>query len=201
MFTIGLRADAENGVAGSVDLSFAEFRFNYEKCHRYETNVQVSFVVFGTCVIPQFLSEQAPVQSNNFLQVSLRSVTMEDLLQPEKTKQRIMVVSSAGGELPNSSALVSTSCPDIHGYMPSKSFSNGSLPDHLETSRVLGMHGAAVGKQKCIKPCTPPPSPSAHERVQQNLVIISSLIVDSSAPNFDSYYNSVRFTNGGMSGS
>lgn len=70
IFTLELRGDSPTGEQGLVDLSFRDFTFVYDKCHRYETNIQVS----------------------------LRSIFMEDLLQPEGSKQRAMVVSSSGEE-------------------------------------------------------------------------------------------------------
>ncbi|KAK4875461.1 hypothetical protein RN001_011883 [Aquatica leii] len=159
IFTIELRGDSPNGEQGFVDLSFQDFIFNYEKCHRYETNIQVS----------------------------LRSVIMEDLLQPEGSRQRCMVVSSSGGEPPASSTCVSRSCPDMYMQLPPDSYSHGSLPDHLETSKVLG-----IMEKHSVFPSTPPPSPSIKDRPQKNLVLISSLLVDPNSPNFQSYYNSIQ---------
>lgn len=72
VFTIELRGDSPTGEQALVDLSFREFVFICERSHRYETN----------------------------LQVSLRSIFVEDLLQPEDSKQRAMVISSAASEPP-----------------------------------------------------------------------------------------------------
>lgn len=58
VFTIELRGDGPSGEQGLVDLSFRDFVFNYEKCHKFETNIQVS----------------------------LRSIFMEDLLQPDGSR-------------------------------------------------------------------------------------------------------------------
>lgn len=58
VFTVELRGDGPNGEQGLVDLSFRDFVFNYEKCHKFETNVQVS----------------------------LKSILMEDLLQPDGSR-------------------------------------------------------------------------------------------------------------------
>ncbi|KAF5273971.1 hypothetical protein FQA39_LY01087 [Lamprigera yunnana] len=158
IFTIQLRGDSPNGEQGFVDLSFQDFIFNYEKCHQYETNIQVS----------------------------LRSVIMEDLLQPEGARQRSMVISSSSNEPPVTPSCVSRSCPDIHMQLPLDSYYHCSLPDHLEMAKVLGVEKHNVFSS------TPPPSPSMKKRPQQNLVLISSLLVDPSAPNFQSYYNSVQ---------
>lgn len=117
---------------------------------------------------------------------------MEDLLQPEDCKQRAMVISSSGKNMPAAYACVSRSCPDGFEHSKVKSASHGSLPDHLETAKVFGMEVPTVSlRSKPACPCTPPPSPSIRERPEQNLVLISTLIVDPNAPNFESYYNSV----------
>ncbi|KAJ8964860.1 hypothetical protein NQ314_004578 [Rhamnusium bicolor] len=171
IFTIELRGDTPTGEQGLVDLSFRDFVFNYEKCHKYETNIQVS----------------------------LRSIFMEDLLQPEGCKQRAMVISLAGGDAPPNTSCVSRSCPDVT-YHPQLSPSRGSLPDHLETARIFGMglmtnsvyNHINANEDSC--PCTPPPSPSqgGRNRPEKNLVIISTLLVDPSAPNFQDCYNGVH---------
>lgn len=117
---------------------------------------------------------------------------MEDLLQPEDCKQRAMVISSSGKNMPTAYSCFSRSCPEGFEHSKFKSPSHGSLPDHLETAKVFGMEVPIVSlRSKPACPCTPPPSPSIRERPEQNLVLISTLIVDPNAPNFDSYYNSV----------
>lgn len=163
VFTIELRGASPTGEQGLVDLSFREFIFTYEKQHRYETNIKVS----------------------------LRSIYMEDLLQPDGSKQRAMVVSSAMGETPSGAACVSRSCPDVSFLPPHLSSpQRGSLPDHLEMGKVFGIPNE-ININKC--PCTPPPSPShSRTRPQQNLVLISTLLVDPHAPNFETDYNSVQ---------
>ncbi|KAF7280409.1 hypothetical protein GWI33_006075 [Rhynchophorus ferrugineus] len=173
IFTVELRGDGPNGEQGLVDLSFRDFIFNYEKCDRYETNIQIS----------------------------LRSIFMEDLLQPEGSRQRSMVISSSGSDPPPSTTCVSKSCPDIIAYHHYSSFLHGSLPDHLETANVFGANyisnaprtnGNLLADPNCC-PTTPPPSPSiGRKQLEKNLVLISSLIVDPAAPNFDSHYNSTE---------
>ncbi|KAJ8920133.1 hypothetical protein NQ315_011790 [Exocentrus adspersus] len=169
VFTVELRGDTPSGEQGLVDLSFRDFIFNYEKCHRYETNVQVS----------------------------LRSIFMEDLLQPEGCKHRTMVVSSSGTDPPPNASCFSRSCPDIASYPhTAMSPSRGSLPDHLETAKVFGMGSMAntlYSHNARACPNTPPPSPShGQQKPEKNLVIVSTLLVDPSAPNFQEYYNGLQ---------
>lgn len=136
-------------------------------------------------------------------QVSLRSIFMEDLLQPEDAKQRAMVISSSDNEPPMGYSCVSRSCPDMLGHSRFKTPSH-SLPDHLETARVFGMEVSnssvrVPSKNRLpICPCTPPPSPSGRNRPEQNLVLFSTLLVDPSAPNFESYYKSVSLLKVGI---
>lgn len=164
VFTIQLRGETSCGEQGLIDLSFKDFIFVYEKCHRYETNVQIS----------------------------LKSILMEDLLQPEGNKQRAMVTSSDVGEPPLGSSCVSRSYPNM-SYHSHWMRSNGSLPDHLETANVFGMNHYIFKNEEC--PCTPPPSPRGEKvrsKPEQNLVIVSMLIVDPDTPNFQENYNGIQ---------
>lgn len=164
VFTIELRGETSLGEQGLIDLSFKDFIFIYEKCHKYETNIQIS----------------------------LKSILMEDLLQKEGSKQRDMVTSSAMEETPLGATCVSRSYPNIsHHYhwMPT----HGSLPDHLETSKVFGTNHYV--HKKADYPSTPPPSPRGEKvrnRPEQNLVIVSILLVDPNSPNFVDYYHGIQ---------
>ncbi|KAL3268817.1 hypothetical protein HHI36_007913 [Cryptolaemus montrouzieri] len=175
VFTIELRGNIPATEQGLIDVSFREFVFSYEKSHRYETNIQVS----------------------------LRSIFMEDLLQPEGSKQRSMMISSSGGEPPPGASCVSRSCPDVtyNQFYPNPL--HGSLPDHLETSTIFGMTNYKQPlhiphKNDNLYPSTPPPSPTLARgksgRVEKNLVLISILVVDKDAPNFTSQYNSLNMS-------
>lgn len=171
IFSVELRGSTPYEEQGLVDLSFRDFVFTYEKCHKYNTNIQVS----------------------------LRSIFMEDLLQPENSKQRAMVTSSAGNDIPPNSSCVSRSCPDVTQYPLLNNHPHGSLPDHLETAKVFGMQKqlniSRKDKRNDDYPCTPPPSPQAgriRTRPEQNLVIMSMLLVDPSAPNFQEYYKGIQ---------
>lgn len=171
-----MRGDVGGGELGLVDLSFRDFNVEYEKCHRYETNIQVS----------------------------LRSLLMEDLSRPPDSKHRCMVQSSMdANELPHGQCYLSRSCPDLinpgNNYGLVLSPSRGSLPDHLETENILGAGPSKQHKQHHLQlhqvmyPKTPPPSPKCtnKQRPHDNLVLISTLMVDPSAPNFKTQYNSV----------
>lgn len=125
---------------------------------------------------------------------------MEDLLQPKDSKYRTMVFSTAKNEYPLGSLCVSKSCPNISELIYTKSPSCGSLPTELTHSNVLGMNKKAKilsdnSNNNVDYPCTPPPSPSANIQSQRNLVIISTLLVDPCAPNFQTSYDSVSFPN------
>ncbi|XP_045474860.1 vacuolar protein sorting-associated protein 13D isoform X2 [Harmonia axyridis] len=174
IFTIELRGNIPSTEQGLIDVSFRDFVFCYEKSHRYETNIQVS----------------------------LRSIYMEDLLQPQGSRQRAMMISSSGGDLPPNASCMSRSCPDItyNQFYPAPI--HGSLPDHLETSTIFGMannnkHGNFMPQRmEQMYPSTPPPSPTQRRksRMEKNLVLISVLLVDKDAPNFNSLYDSLNMT-------
>ncbi|CAG9818576.1 unnamed protein product [Phaedon cochleariae] len=166
VFSIELRGHSSVGDRGLVDLSFRDFAFNYDKCHRYETNIQIS----------------------------LRSILMVDLLQPVGSKQRAMVISSTDIDGPPSSTGVSRSCPDVTYTQYLRSSAHGSLPDHLEAAEIFGMEAmnnstyTPVNKNEDY-PCTPPPSPLGQRNVpEKNLVLISILLADKDAPNFQEHY-------------
>lgn len=44
IFSIELMGDSPIGEQGLVNLSFGDFIFVYEKCHKYETNIQVKVI-------------------------------------------------------------------------------------------------------------------------------------------------------------
>ncbi|KAJ8974056.1 hypothetical protein NQ317_002302 [Molorchus minor] len=168
LFTIELKGDTPTGEQGLVDLSFRDFVFIYEKCHKYETNIQIS----------------------------LRRLT--STRRQQATSYGYLI--SRGADVPPNTSCISRSFPDVTYRIHMSSPSRGSLPDHLETSNIFGMgttsnsvySSVATNGNDC--PCTPPPSPSqaSRNKPEKNLVIISTLIVDPSAPNFDDYYNGVR---------
>ncbi|XP_028134062.1 intermembrane lipid transfer protein Vps13D [Diabrotica virgifera virgifera] len=166
LFKIELKA-AEQSL---INVSFLDFAFRYDKCHDFETNIQIS----------------------------LRSVLMEDLQQPEDSKHRIIVTSSANSD-PSSSAAstASRSCPDVTYPPYLRRTSHNSLPDHLESNDLFGFQDNSTLHKNDTSweeyPCTPPSSPTGtRSRGERNLVIVSMLLVDTNAPNFHDHYNSVH---------
>lgn len=163
-----------------IDIVFRDFNVNYETNNTYETN----------------------------LQVSLRSLLMEDLLQPPDSKHRAMLVSSSpeNQQLRPNSAYSSRSCPNLIGPHFLDDGLSGSLPERLESGAGFNNYlnpnnvtqqtfnwFSTPQQRKSHCPETPPPSPQRRMR-QDNLVLYSSLIVDPECPNFETQYNSMRQT-------
>lgn len=168
-----------------IDIVFRDFNVNYETNNTYETN----------------------------LQVSLRSLLMEDLLQSPESKHRAMLVSSSpeNQQFRPNSAYSSRSCPNLIGPHYNENGITGSLPENLESGAgfnsflyptnltqqtinwLSSSSSTQPNKNNSNCPDTPPPSPQ--RRMQQdNLVLYSSLIVDPECPNFATQYNSMRQT-------
>lgn len=149
-----------------IEISFRDFKVNYERKSFYETR----------------------------LQVSLRSLLMEDLLQDPDSKHRAMVISSSPdesdgrGSLRSGSSYSSRSCPNLVGVHLLDDCVTGSLPESLETSPGFGDDRSA-DSSAC--PDTPPPSPQPRLN-RYTLVLYSSLIVNPMCPLFESQYNSMR---------
>jgi vacuolar protein sorting-associated protein 13D len=125
------------------------------------------------------------------MQVSLKSLLMEDLLRSVDSKHRIMVISSAqdnkGYRIRNS--FISNSCPDLVNLLTNSEIASGSLPDNLNRKKV----NIFENKNRTICPDTPPPSPQPKTN-QENLVIYTSELVDPNCPNFKSHYKAMRQT-------
>lgn len=145
-----------------IEISFRDLKVNYDRSNMYETNVQVS----------------------------LRSLLMEDLLQPIDSKHRAMVISSSPDAQSQraGTSFSSRSCPNLIGLHLGDECMTGSLPENLESTHHHTEH-QPINKTTC--PDTPPPSPQSKER-QDNLVLYTSLIVDPECPNFATQYNSMR---------
>lgn len=158
-----------------VEIFFRDFNVSYERNNLYETNIQVS----------------------------LRSLLMEDLLQPPDSKHRAMVVSAAPDTQPfrPCTSFSSRSCPNLAADWRAWSDEpmTGSLPENLECGAVgfrqpqtsVDLNATPTPSARPPCPDTPPPSPQQRQR-QDNLVLYSLIMVDPSSPNFHSQYNAVH---------
>ncbi|XP_046516082.1 intermembrane lipid transfer protein VPS13D isoform X2 [Equus quagga] len=179
---VQLSGDLTLGAQGLVSLKFQDFEVEFNKDH------------------PQTLS----------IQIALRSLLMEDLLEknPDSKYKNLMV--SRGAPKPSSLAqkeYLSQSCPSVSNVeypdMPR------SLPSHMEEApNVFQLYqrptSASRRKQKEVQdkdyPLTPPPSPTVDEpkiltgksKFDDSLVHINIFLVDKKHPEFSSGYNRVN---------
>ncbi|KAM7098123.1 intermembrane lipid transfer protein VPS13D isoform 5-T6 [Molossus nigricans] len=179
---VQLSGDLTLGAQGLVSLKFQDFEVEFSKDH------------------PQTLS----------IQIALRSLLMEDLLErnPDSKYKNLMV--SRGAPKPSSLAqkeYLSQSCPSISNVeypdMPR------SLPSHMEEApNVFQLYqrptSASKRKEKEVQdqdyPLTPPPSPTVDEpmvlagksKFDDSLVHINIFLVDKKHPEFSSIYNRVN---------
>ncbi|XP_068395015.1 intermembrane lipid transfer protein VPS13D isoform X6 [Eschrichtius robustus] len=179
---VQLSGDLTLGAQGLVSLKFQDFEVEFSKDH------------------PQTLS----------IQIALRSLLMEDLLEknPDSKYKNLMV--SRGAPKPSSLAqkeYLSQSCPSVSNVeypdMPR------SLPSHMEEApNVFQLYqrpiSASRKKQKEVQdkdcPLTPPPSPTVEEpkilagrsNFDDSLVHINVFLVDKKHPEFSSSYNRVN---------
>ncbi|PNI39628.1 VPS13D isoform 5, partial [Pan troglodytes] len=179
---VQLSGDLTLGAQGLVSLKFQDFEVEFSKDH------------------PQTLS----------IQIALRSLLMEDLLEknPDSKYKNLMV--SRGAPKPSSLAqkeYLSQSCPSVSNVeypdMPR------SLPSHMEEApNVFQLYqrptSASRKKQKEVQdkdyPLTPPPSPTVDEpkilvgksKFDDSLVHINIFLVDKKHPEFSSSYNRVN---------
>ncbi|XP_059944975.1 intermembrane lipid transfer protein VPS13D isoform X1 [Mesoplodon densirostris] len=179
---VQLSGDLTLGAQGLVSLKFQDFEVEFSKDH------------------PQTLS----------IQIALRSLLMEDLLEknPDSKYKNLMV--SRGAPKPSSLAqkeYLSQSCPSVSNVeypdMPR------SLPSHMEEApNVFQLYqrpiSASRKKQKEVQdkdcPLTPPPSPTVEEpkilagrsKFDDSLVHINIFLVDKKHPEFSSSYNRVN---------
>ncbi|XP_042687544.1 vacuolar protein sorting-associated protein 13D isoform X3 [Centrocercus urophasianus] len=179
---VQLSGDLTLGAQGLVSLKFQDFDVEFTKDH------------------PQTLS----------IQIALRSLLMEDLLEkkPDSVYKNLMV--SRGAPKPSSLAhkeYLSQSCPSVSNVeypdMPR------SLPSHMEeASNVFQLYQRPVcasrKKQKedadSEYPLTPPPSPTADRsklpcgksHFDDSLVHINVFLVDRKHPEFSSRYSKIN---------
>ncbi|KAG8505608.1 Vacuolar protein sorting-associated protein 13D [Galemys pyrenaicus] len=179
---VQLSGDLTLGAQGLVSLKFQDFEVEFNKDH------------------PQTLS----------IQIALRSLLMEDLLEknPDSKYKNLMV--SRGAPKPSSLAqkeYLSQSCPSVSNVeypdMPR------SLPSHMEEApNVFQLYqrptSATRKKQKEVQdkdcPLTPPPSPAVDgprvvagkSKFDDSLVHINIFLVDKKHPEFSSSYDRVN---------
>lgn len=178
---VQLSGDLTLGAQGLVSLKFQDFEVEFSKDH------------------PQTLS----------IQIALRSLLMEDLLEknPDSKYKSLMV--SRGAPKPSSLSqkeYLSQSCPLVstveYPDMPR------SLPSHMEEApNVFQLYQRPIStsrkKQKEVQenscPLTPPPSPTVDEpklagknKFDDSLVHINIFLVDKKHPEFSSSYNRVN---------
>lgn len=149
-----------------IEIALREFCCNYEQKNLFETEIQVS----------------------------LRSVQMEDLLRDKESNQRIMVASSTqdGSNDRFYSSFASYSCPDLAALIHPREELGYSLPDKLDSTYPFPTPKHQQQQQfKPVCPDTPPPSPQPKSR-EDNLVIYNSTLVSPDAPNFHTYFHSLR---------
>lgn len=179
---VQLSGDLTLGAQGLVSLKFQDFEVEFSKDH------------------PQTLS----------IQIALRSLLMEDLLEknPDSKYKNLMV--SRGAPKPSSltqKEYLSQSCPLVSNVeypdMPR------SLPSHMEEApNVFQFYqrptSASRKKPKEVQdkeyPLTPPPSPTRDEpkvltgksKFDDSLVHINIFLVDKKHPEFSSSYNRIN---------
>lgn len=179
---VQLSGDLTLGAQGLVSLKFQDFEVEFSKDH------------------PQTLA----------IQIALRSLLMEDLLEknPDSKYKNLMV--SRGAPKPSSltqKEYLSQSCPSISNVeypdMPR------SLPSHMEEApNVFQLYqrpaSASRKKPKEVQdqdyPLTPPPSPTVDQprvlagksKFDDSLVYINIFLVDKKHPEFSSTYNRVN---------
>ncbi|XP_007940863.1 vacuolar protein sorting-associated protein 13D [Orycteropus afer afer] len=179
---VQLSGDLTLGAQGLVSLKFQDFEVEFSKDH------------------PQTLS----------IQIALRSLLMEDLLEknPDSKYKNLMV--SRGAPKPSSltqKEYLSQSCPSVSNVeypdMPR------SLPSHMEEApNVFQLYQRPTSASRKMQrevqdqdyPLTPPPSPTVDEpkilagksKFHDSLVHINIFLVDKKHPEFSSIYNRVN---------
>lgn len=187
-FLVHLCGDLCEGEQDLVALSFQELELHFEKDNPFEMNIQVS----------------------------LRGLLMEDLLELPESGHRYLIRSShldsvelAGKGAPAKADFISVSCPDMTQHIPLVP-NHPSLPDHLCTENAFKPH---VKRSRCrgyprkspglhrsnsaTCPFTPPalpPDETAFPVVGQedSLMHISMLLIDNMSPHFQSEHKSTN---------
>lgn len=180
-FSVELLDELRNMERGLVSLSFQDIITKFEKQDYYSSH----------------------------LEITLKSLIMEDLLQEPNSRYRFLMLSSSPTNLkPVTCQHLSSSCPDVtipHVVLPSYR----SLPDKLNTENVFHnfqrtkekkMYGGQIHFTRLPSdnslmdscPQTPPPSPlHNHQSTDEALVHIRIFFVDDANEEFAKKYNSV----------
>ncbi|XP_077998114.1 intermembrane lipid transfer protein VPS13D-like [Glandiceps talaboti] len=181
---VTLHDDFGDGNQGFVELAFKDFMVNMEKATPYTTSIQVA----------------------------LGSLIMEDLLQPQDSKHRFLMVSTVTSQSSprESRSYLSTSCP-IKVARPPVHMMTSSLPTNLQskyerrTKKITVLHPPPRSRSATYSdtfpdtcPATPPPSVRASaedladESSHDALVHINVLLVDKKCPEFHSTYRGIN---------
>ncbi|CAH1798376.1 unnamed protein product [Owenia fusiformis] len=200
LFQVEMKGDFGDGEQGLVDLKLYDFSVVFEKTD------------------PQITS----------IQLQLRALVMDDLLQDVDSKHRHLMVSSTvatpsdQNDIVEPRMVLSSSCPDSmiaapQAYIPS------SLPTCLNKENVFNPQGnkskpmkmpggrglpamRGRGERSYEYPCTPPPSPRLSRKPsrvenQDTLVNMKVLLVDRESPLYAAKYNRTnRFVDVDFSG-
>ncbi|XP_014665862.1 PREDICTED: vacuolar protein sorting-associated protein 13D-like [Priapulus caudatus] len=159
---------------------------------------------------------QSSEQSVTMLQVTLRALLMEDMLQPKDSDHKYIMVSNVDEELPDPEpavqpSFVSISCPtstqwptlpDMPNSLPSVLLEPTNYFSHAHRKQV---QRRSISQCKDPHPYTPPPSPTQsnpvlsgarlkkeEEEEADALVQISVMLVDKTHPSFAKKYNSTN---------
>ncbi|XP_050345761.1 intermembrane lipid transfer protein Vps13D [Nymphalis io] len=179
-FTVELRADVGAGERSLVALTFREFSLRRDRLHPHEST----------------------------LQVSLHSITMEDLTKDPESKHRMLMVSHTP-PVPPKAVFVSKSCPDFVTAFPHEPSSSlrkrplfSSLPAELNVAERLAdrEYKRSKEEEKQERHCpTPPSSPERGAGIpgvlvgpaHDNLVWVSVHTRHPAHPHFHDVYKKV----------
>ncbi|XP_048240313.1 vacuolar protein sorting-associated protein 13D-like isoform X2 [Haliotis rufescens] len=185
LFEVELRGDFGEGEQGLVDLKLTDFSMNYAKDNKVVTEMQLR----------------------------LKSLSMDDLLESEKSAHRqIMVSRSSHKEADVDDAkpktFLSTSCPDstiiapvplMPASLPSSFHEKTLKPTSKKqtTAFYIGFvqNQRTRGKDREMFPQTPPPSPTLRDILDpedppiEDLVHIDVVLVDKKSPDYTTKYN------------
>ncbi|XP_046545002.1 vacuolar protein sorting-associated protein 13D-like [Haliotis rubra] len=185
LFEVELRGDFGEGEQGLVDLKLTDFSMNYAKDNKVVTEMQLR----------------------------LRSLSMDDLLESEKSAHRQIMVSRSSHKEPDvedakPKTFPSTSCPDstiiapVH-LMPAPlpSSFHKKIPKPTSQKQGTAFYVGFIQKQRTrgkdreMFPQTPPPSPTLNDILNpeelpiEDLVHIDVVLVDKKSPDYTTKYD------------